>query len=322
MSHRGVINFETGNKPVQKTNQTFDPIRFLSSSKGEHKLGTHSTAFVYTDGTWKAYVRYGCMACLGYVYGGIKMDTSYYGGINSKQAFPDCETIYTTLWSHDGDDRQHYIDIWNFILSPDGPWGAIAKHVEKIYDGTTLIGYKINNAGNLPSQLLANMMFTGRMPYAQDGFMRAWIKYREHFSDTESMYLAASVAVSDKGEPRFPYIGDYSFDTQWFNMDWSRFSNANPLLRAGYTLNKGTGFHPVNSIWNMPTPKCTKEIEFSPFDVYQKWYVSVRSGSQVQKLIKTGKTKKSRFGGEIIEVHDLKTAIQIWKEDQSWKVAA
>ena len=219
---------------------------FAPESLGkEPKGGTHTTVGVDSKGRYWGQHCKGCQALLNtLLLGGRAQD--YGEGLKSPLA-----SIYSSLWRRDDQTVEEALEYWRYCLSDEySPWRIAAKDSEIIYKDGIPIAYKLVNM-SAPCQVIANLCFAMRMPYAQDGYLRMFTALKkEGFTNTESLFIAANVRLGPTQILRYPYVGDYPFDTSWRDISWKRWSTGKPIFKADNIPNTSHAcYHPCNAIW-------------------------------------------------------------------------
>ena len=307
--------YDPNDNEVGKTTP-FDPIAFFRKHTldGGKKRGTHSTVGVYDDDTYKGWVTKGCQACLQQL-----ARVGVYGDSSSKEKL---KHIYSSLWIHEDQSLEDAKAYWSFVLDKEqSPWKMALKDSEIIYSDGTPIAYRLSDM-DCPFPVIANLCFAIRMPYAQDGYLRMFTSLvSKGLTKTEALFITANAGLTPKGVIRFPYWGDYPFDTAWQDMSWSKFSEGRPTPAQKF-INKGQEYSPCNAIWSVNG--C---LPGSNYDA------SNRKPTVVQKLLSgafeyKGVFKKA-FQEKISKVDstlpvgsvDLDTAVRILRDNEKmWKV--
>lgn len=293
----------------------FDLIEFFSmrTVNQSRKYGTHDTICTYEDDSVWGMGGYGCMA-------NISCFPMHGEGKKVK-------SISSSLWCHDYKDIDDHVRFWNFILDEEkSPWRCVLKGREVHYawhEGLKKdvpIAYTLNDMA-APFQVIANLMFTGRMPFAQDGFLKSFTTFAQAgFSLHEALYIAANAAIDHKGHMQFPYIGDYPFDTAWDDVHFKNFVNGTPKFNPTKTVDKGN-YAPCNVIW---TADPNRTHSGSNYDTAN------RKATILQKLVSEkgvykGFFKKAAEGAtakDLSGIHFEKAIEVLKKTRDQWQVPA
>ena len=290
----------------------FDPIEFFSPHTvgGKEKSGTHSSACVYDDGQVASMTCIGCMAGIGSWNGGQYYRYTPSGRTEKYQKTP--KEVYSSLWLHRWDDLPEYEAYWTFVLGPNSPWGEITKGAEIIRVDGKPIAYKLTNM-EVPFAVLANLMFAVRMPYAQSAFLRMFSRMRaEGFTDHEALFITANIGLTASGKIVLGYVGDYPFDTNWYDMHWPHFRDGTPQAKGRNLFTQPGHYSPCNSIWS----KDGKRPEVSNYTT------TMRKGTFIQQLVTSKGKVTSKFASAFSthssdrpnEPVSIEEAIQILKD--------
>lgn len=287
----------------------FDIVKLFSPRALDlaQKKGTHDSAVVYDDDTCTGWFARGCMACL--------------GEIKHKYTNKKPVSIYSSLWVKKPEDLEDAKALWSFVLDPErSPWRLALKGREIIEVDGRPIAYRLADM-DAPMQVLANLCFTLRMPYAQDGFLRAFTMFKSAgFSEVDALYLAANVGVAPNGYIRFIYVGDYPFDTAFVDINYRWFSKGTPVFKSEFTPNTVSNYQPCNAIWH-------GKIQL----VGDPYSPNKRTPTQVQKLLSGAVEYKGSFTKAISKIKEtlpvkpvsFDEAVSILKKSTSvWKVGA
>lgn len=280
----------------------------------KEKSGSHTTVGVDVNGKYWGETCKGCQAHIGnmFLFGHVH---DYHG---YSEKFGYLAAIYSSLWRRDDQTVDEALAYWRYCLSDHySPWRNAAKDSEIIYKDGIPIAYKLVNM-DAPCQEIANLCFAMRMPYAQDGYLRMFSALRDKgFNRTESLFIAANVGLSPKGVLRYPYIGDYPFDTAWRDISWERWSTGTPNANKKNTIKAlRPTYIPCNSIWTEGT---TTGCNYSELG---------RKPSIVQKLITSGEEEyKGSFKSQYNKAATIKKTVSfdeavkiLRKNEDKWKV--
>ena len=239
------------------TKDEFDPLEFFrpSFSEGFIRKGTHDTAGVAEDGSFVGWRNQGCQACIGEVHETLQprdWSSPPHNGERKRKGSP-VKYLYSSLWDNpENGTRAEFLAYWKLLLDEDkSPWRCVLKGREWVKDGNKLIGYKLD-VSDKPFQVVANLMFAMRMPYSQQGYLKSWSRFVKAggFTPVDALYLCANMAVTKDDKIRFPYMGDYPFDTASHNMHYLNFVNGTPKHNSA-TINTTGCYRPCNSIWHV-----------------------------------------------------------------------
>ena len=253
------------------TKDEFDPLEFFrpSFSEGFIRKGTHDTAGVAEDGSFVGWRNQGCQACIGEMREELQpIDWESYSSNRHARKGSSVKYLYSSLWDNpENGTRAEFLAYWKLLLDEDkSPWRTVLKGREWIKDGNKLIGYKLD-VSDKPFQVVANLMFAMRMPYSQQGYLKSWSRFvKQGFTPVDALYLCANMAVTKDDKIRFPYMGDYPFDTASHNMHYLNFTSGKPQ-HNGKTINTCgiDSYRPCNAIWHKGQEVASDEYPYSAY---------------------------------------------------------
>lgn len=203
------------------------------ASGAKEKDGAHTTFAVYDNGCVYGTISRGCHAMLTEV----AHNCQFYN-VKLKE-------LWVSLWA----DAPDY---YKFMFDPKiSPWRHALKDHEVIYDKGKAIAFVLRDF-DCPWQLSASLAICSRMPYAQGGFLDAFLEFKKGgFSDLDAAFLCASVYRPRKDEGfRFPYYGDFGYCTDHMAaMDYTRWRDARYNIPKAHSVHKGEHYNPTNIIF-------------------------------------------------------------------------
>lgn len=266
-------------KPFPYTKDEFDPVEFFrpSFTEGFIRKGTHDTAGVALDGSFVGWRNQGCQACIEEVPGVLNT----YDFSTGKRKGSPVKYLYSSLWDNpENGTRAEFFAYWKLLLDETkSPWRCVLKGRGWVKDGNKLIGYKLD-VEDTPFRVVANLMFAIRMPYSQQGYLKSFSKFvKQGFDPVDALFLCANMAVTKDDKIRFPYMGDYPFDTASLDIHYKNFINGTPIHNKNTINNSSNGYRPCNAIWHVLSEKTD--------------YSEDRKNTKVQLLV----SKKAEYTG-------------------------
>lgn len=219
------------------------------ASDKKEKDGAHTTFAVYDNGCVFGTISRGCHAMLSEVASNCR-----FYNVKLKE-------LWVSLWAPETHDVKQAKLYWDFMFNKDiSPWRGALKDHEIIYDKDKPIAFVLKDF-DCPWQLSASLAICSRMPYAQGGFLDAFLSFRNHgFSDIDAAFLCASVYRLNGSQGfKFPYYGDFGYCTDHYAaMDYTRWRDAKYYIPEVANVHKGDHYNPTNTIFGSYKVDATK----------------------------------------------------------------
>ncbi len=310
---------------------------YTDQSFGKRKRsGGHTTFAVYDNGCVYGTISRGCHAMLS----NVAKNCVFYD-VRLKE-------LWVSLWAQPGQEEQASV-YWYYMLDPKiSPWRDALKDCEIIYaedpykkiKGKRPVAFVLKDF-SCPWQLTAALCITSRMCWQQAGYLTAFTKFLDNgFSTPDAAFLCANIYLSNKGDKfKFPYAGDYAFDTYHFkNMDYDKFVNGKYVIPNPANVHSGQHYNPTNNIfgaWQHDTSKIEDEArylvnKFTDYDYANRRYIQKDQRymcTEVQWLVSKKISGKSMFSKKEETVWSwgglpVADAIQRLKDNEKmWKVS-